>query len=673
MRKALPLMLCFMLVGLTGLRADEGMWTLDNLPHKQLKEKYNFTLSDEWVKTVQLSAVKLPRGSSTFLSPNGLIITNHHVASGLIYKLSSEEHDYIKNGFYAKTLKDELKCKDTEADVLVDIEDVTKRVLGAVAKKASEKEKGKQISAEISRIEKESSEKTGLKSRVIKFYQGGLYHLYKFKTYSDVRLVMAPEMAMGHFGGDYDNYTYPRFSLDYTFLRIYENGKPFNSQHHFTWSKNGASEGELVFMVGNPALTRRQQTLAQIEYDRDYYLANRLEFYHEITKYLNEYMSKSEEHKRKAMAIYSGIQNYIKRYGGEVNGLSDKNVIARKKVKEEKIIAKAKKDKKLKFAKNSWKIIEKALDKRKKIAKRERYTNHWYSSGGSVARLAQIAEIIVDYVDQVSKPNHERSPDYRDSALDTLHRRLFSTAPVYPDMDEFFLAKFLQLAKDKLGENDSYVKAALGDENPKILAKKLIRETGLLDIDYRKKLAFGGKKALENSKDPLIVWARKVAPIKKEITKWVTDNVTDVIDTESGKISKVRFAIYGKSIYPEATFTLRFNYGIVKGYEMGTTLVPYKTTFYSLFGRAAEFDYKEPFNLPSSFMKNRNRINMETPYNFVTTNDMVGGNSGSPIFNKNLEFVGIIFDGNVQSTIWPYAYTDNKARSISVHSDAILE
>jgi hypothetical protein len=484
---------------------------------------------------------------------------------------------------------------------------------------------------------------------------------------------MTPEKQIASFGGDYDNYTYPRYSLDFSIFRVYENGKPYKSENYLKWSKNGAGDGELTFMIGTPGTTKRQQTLAQNIYERDYSHPVRLKAYNALNKALEEYMSWGTEQKRRAATIYRQIQNYMKRFGGFVKELSDKSVIAKREKREKEFIARIKKDPKLKFAKKSWKLIKKVLEKRKKIYKRERFTTHMYNSRSSVSKLAQIADMIVKYVEEVEKPDKERDAAYRKANIDTLHRKLFSPAPIYPDMEEHMFTSFLQMVKDELGDDDSYVKAALGGESPKAVARKLVKGTRLADIEFRKKLAFGGKKAVEKSKDPFIVWARKVAPIGKEIKDWVKNNVESVITVENNKIAKARFAIYGTSIFPDATSSLRLHYGIVKGYELGTTLVPYKTSFYGLYARAYEFDYKEPFNLPPSFIKNKNRVKMDTPYNFVSTQSCVGGNSGSPIINKNLEFVGIAFDANIQGLIFPYAYDDKMARNVSVHSAGILE
>ncbi|MCX5783278.1 MAG: S46 family peptidase, partial [Elusimicrobia bacterium] len=373
---------------------------------------------------------------------------------------------------------------------------------------------------------------------------------------------------------------------------------------------------------------------------------------------LLEYMGKGPEEYRQAISMYSGIQNYIKRHEGGIKGLSDKDVMARKMAQEKELIAKVKKDPALGFAKKSWKLVAQAIKENEKTAKKERFTIHQYNTAKtvSVSELAGIAEKIVEYFEQVAKPNEERKAAYRDSALESTKIGLFSSAPIYKEMEEHMFAAYLQMLKDELGEKDSFVVAALGGQSPKTLAQQLVSGTKLENVEYRKELIAGGKDAVEKSTDPFVMWVRKVDPLRKEIKKWFADNVESAITVESNKIARARFAIYGKSTYPDATNTLRLNYGTAKGYESGTTLVPYKTTFYGMYGRAADFDNKEPFNLPTMFVKNKDKVNMATPYNFVTDHDTVGGNSGSPIFNKNLEFVGLLFDGNIEGLILPVSF-----------------
>ncbi|MCX5783958.1 MAG: S46 family peptidase [Elusimicrobia bacterium] len=505
---AVALVCAFALLAVKASRADEGMWTFDNLPLKQLKEKYGFSPSAEWIKSVQSSIVKLPSGSASFVSPEGLIITNHHVARDIIQDLSSKENDYIKNGFFTKNMSEEVKCKGIEAKVLVSIEDVTSRVMGTVDPNADAQKQDKQITAEISKIEKETSEKTGFYAQVVKFYQGGQYHLYLYKKYNDVRLVMAPEMQAAQFGGDYDNYTYPRYGMDFAFLRIYENDKPVNSKNYFKWNSNGVSEGELLFMAGEPGTTSRLQTVAQLEFERDHTLKNWVKAMQTFTKALLEYMAKGPEEKRQGGTTYSNLQNFIKRFEGGIIGLSDKDVMAKKMAGEKEFIAKVKKDPELKFAKKSWKLIAKAEKENAKVAKRARFIMHNYGSRSSVSSLALIAETIVEYVDQVAKPNEERKPAYRDSSLESTRFRLFSSSPIYKEMEEFMFAAYLQMVKDELGEKDTFVIAALGVQSPKALAQQLVNGTKLENVEYRKELIAGGKDAVEKSADPFIVWAR---------------------------------------------------------------------------------------------------------------------------------------------------------------------
>jgi hypothetical protein len=455
---------------------------------------------------------------------------------------------------------------------------------------------------------------------------------------------------------------------------VYENGNPVDSKHYFKWSQNGAEEGELTFVIGNPGTTERLKTVAQLEFARDHVLPARIISLHTFSRAYQDYMSRGPEQKRRAQDNYKSIQNYIKRYEGMLKGLKDKKVMDQKKAQDEDLRSQVKENPELrKIAGESWDNVAEAQKKHASVSRQERFRNSWFSSRNSVSRLAQIAEIIVQYVEEMEKPNEERTDRFRDSNLESVRFRLFSPAPIYPDMDEHMLAVFFKLAKDELGKDDPFVRACLQGNEPKVVASELINGTKLADVEFRKKLISGGREVVGKCQDPLIIWAGKVRPYQRKLNKWIGENITSVETLEGGNIAKVRFAIYGKSIYPDATFTPRLTYGIVAGYEYGTTLIPYRTTFHSMYGRAAEFNYQEPFELPAMFSKNKHKVDMLTPVNFISKHDIVGGNSGSPVINKNLEYVGLVFDGNIHTLVWRYAYTDEIARCVSVHSSGILE
>ena len=652
------------------MRGDEGMWTFDNLPTKLLKERYGFTPNQEWVDHLRLSSVRFnDGGSGAFVSANGLVLTNHHVALGQLQKISTPQKDYVKEGFFARGAKEELKCPDLELNVLVSMEDVTKRVLGAVDAKKSDKEQNEQRKAEISRITKASMDETGLRSDVVELYQGGEYWLYRYKKYKDIRLVMAPELQAAFYGGDPDNFTYPRFALDFAFFRVYEDGKPLKAQHYLRWSRDGAAEGELVFVTGHPGHTDRLMTAAQLEYERDHGLPLWLERAHRMKKDYYDYSAIGAEQARRSKDKIFSVENGIKAISGELEGLQDPKLMSSLRAAEDQLrkAAAARKEPELKDAKGAWGKIASA--QKKFEGRRLEFT--WRRFDAS--RVAGIANQIVRYVEETAKPNEKRWEEYRDSNLDSLRFRLFSPAPLYPDMEQFLIQRTLETALEKLGPKDEYVKAALGGRSPADVAKDIVSGTKLFEPAERKKLVEGGQKAVDASNDPLIAWARRMAPVYRAQRKWHEDEIEAVLTAEGKRIAKARFAIYGKSTYPDATFTLRMSYGKVAGYELGTTFVAPFTTFHGLFDRAIGTSGKPPFDLAARVKAAKGKLSLDTKVNFVTTNDIIGGNSGSPVVNAKGEYVGLVFDGNIQSLVGRYAYDDTRNRTVAVHSSGIIE
>jgi hypothetical protein len=652
------------------LRADEGMWTFDNLPAKLLKDNYGFTPTSDWVERLQKASVRFnDGGSGAFVSKDGLVLTNHHVALGQLQKMSTPEKDYVKEGFFAKSADAEIKCPDLEINVLISMENVTERVLKAVNPKSAEKDQNDQRKSEVSRITKESTDKTGLRSDVVELYQGGEYWLYRYKKYTDMRLVMAPEIQAAFYGGDYDNFTYPRYALDFAFFRVYENGKPVHPEHYLSWSKDGAADGELVFVTGHPGHTDRLQTVAQLEYERDLGLPLYLEIARKKRQDYYDYSALGVEQARRSKDRIFGIENAIKAVTGEHEGLLDPALLKAKKAAEDALKKSASKssDPAVKAAAGSWDKIAAA---QKKAAARRLQTSYRRFDPTKVAALAAQ---IVRYVAETAKPNDKRWEEYRDSSLESLRFRLFSPAPMYPDMEEFLLARTLQDALDKLGPNDEYVKAALRGRKPSDVAHELIAGTKLFDPAERKRLVDGGAKAVADSTDALIVWQRGLDPVYRAQRKWYEDEIESALTAEGNRIAKARFAVYGKSTYPDATFTLRLSYGKVAGYELGTTLVAPFTTYYGLYDRALGHAEKPPFDLAPRVKAARAKLDLATKVNFVTTNDIIGGNSGSPVVNAKGEYVGLIFDGNIQSLVGRYAYDSTRNRAVAVHSSGILE
>jgi hypothetical protein len=649
--------------------ADEGMWTFDNPPVKQLQEKYNFTPTPQFLDHIRLSSVRFnDGGSGSFVSANGLVITNHHVAFGQLQKLSTPERDYVKDGFYAKTQADELKCPDLELNVLVSMENVTARVQGAVKGGMTEKQALDARRAEQAKIQKESLDKTGLRSDVISLYQGGEYWLYRYQKYTDVRLVFAPEQQMAFFGGDPDNFTFPRYDFDFAVLRVYENGKPIQNRDYLKWNSKGAADGDLIFVSGHPGRTERGLTVPQLALDRDIIYPTRIARFKRQLEALRAYAKRGPEQARQAGDDIFGYENSLKAFTGELNGM-DKSLFDKKTKEESDLRGKVGANPKWRRQYgDAWDAIAAAAKRHAELFKAQQFRS--ISSGSN---LASLARQIVVYAAEMQKPDGQRLNGYHDSQLEELKFYLFSPAPIYPEFEEAMLSFSLQDSLDQLGSNDPWVKAVLNGKTPAQVAAEAIRGTKLTDPAVRKSLVEGGAAAVNASTDPLIVLARKVEPFFREIRKQYEDNVESVVTSASEKIAKARFAIYGKSVYPDATFTLRLAYGTVKGYPMNGTKAPSKTTFFGLFDRSASFDDKPPFNLTPRFQGRRERIDMSTPLNFVSTADIIGGNSGSPVINRNGEFAGIIFDGNIESLTGNFVYLEEANRAIAVHSAAIIE
>jgi hypothetical protein len=652
-------------------RADEGMWTFDNPPLKQWKERYNFEPTTAWLDNVRLASVRLnDGGSGSFVSPDGLLMTNQHVASGQLSKVSTREHDYVRNGFYARTPADEMKCPDLEINVLVSFEDVTKRVQGAVKAGASDSQANEQRKSEAAAIERESSTKTGLRSDVVTLYSGGEYWLYRFKKYTDIRLVMAPEEQIAFFGGDYDNFTYPRYDLDFAFFRVYENDQPIKTEHYFKWSKSGPVEGEFVVAPGNPGSTNRLLTLAQLQYQRDVGNPLQMQVWTSRRDALTRYAAQGAEQARRAQAARRGLENSIKRLVGQQEGLSNPRMFARKAEEEKRLREEIARRPELqrKYA-PAWDEIATAYRDLPTMAKRIAFTVL------TPSRLGTIASQIVRYADETAKPNDQRYDEFRDNRLESLKLGLFSPAPIYPDMEEAVLAAWLAEARKTLGANDPFVRAALEGGDPAQVAHRVVAGTKLADVAFRKSLVEGGAQAVAKSDDPLVALARRVEPVYRELRAWNEQHILSVEASAGQKIAEARFAVYGKSVYPDATFSPRISYGRVLGYEEDTTLVPYKTTFYGLYERARGFDEKAPYDLPERWQAGAQRIELATPLNFVYTADTIGGNSGSPVINRAAEIVGLNFDSNIQKLPNRYWYVDDAegGRAVAVHSAAIIE
>ncbi len=648
--------------------ADEGMWTFDHPPIQLIQEKYHFTLTQPWLDHVRLASARLnDGGSGSFVSPHGLLLTNHHVARGQLQKNSTPEHDYIKNGFYAATGDQEIKSPDLEVDVLIATEEVTGRIQAALKSAKNSDDEFALRRKAIAEIEKESQQKTGLRSDVVTLYQGGEYWLYRYKKYTDVRIVFAPEEQAAFFGGDPDNFTYPRFDLDMALFRVYENGKPIDTPNYLKWNPKGAADEELVFVSGNPGGTERSDTLAQLEAERDADLPNVLKMLRSRLTVMRNFSASSPEHARQATTEILELENSVKALDGQYQGLNDKHVMDTKRADEEKFKAAVLANPQWKAAYGSaWDEVAAA---EKKSA--SRIKEQFFRSTDS--HLSGLAKTIVEYVAEIKKPDGDRLPGYHDAQLDSLRFELFSPAPVYRDMELAQITGALELDLQEMGPADPVIKVILGGKSPREAALALVNGTHLDDPAVRKQLIEGGQAAVDASTDPEIVLARTLDPVRREFVKWMEDNVQSVAQRAGEALGKARFAVYGRSAYPDATFTLRLSYGQVEGYPMNGTKAPPKTTFYGLYDRANSFDFQGPFWLSSRYLEGRAKLDLSTPLDFVTTNDIIGGNSGSPVINRDGEIVGLVFDGNIESLVGDYVYDIETNRTVAVHTAAMTE
>ena len=656
-----------LLLPFTAAHAAEGMWTLDKLPAKQLQQRYGFTPDAAWVQRAQRASVRIAGGcSGSFISPDGLVLTNHHCVRECVQQLSTAQKNFVADGFYARERKDEVMCPTIELNRLDTISDVTTRV-----KKATAGLDGAAFSkaqkAEQSKIEAEcvGGDKERTRCDVVELYHGGIYDLYKYHRFQDARLVFAPEEGIAFFGGDPDNFNFPRYDLDMGVLRAYEDGKPAQVQEYFPFSKNGAAEGELTMVLGHPGSTQRQLTIAQLEVLRDVDLPSRLIYGSEQRGMLNRYAGESDEAARTSEADRFYLENSLKAFKGREQALLDPQVFAAKRKQEDELRAwvNASPARKAKYGK-AWDEIAAAQVIYRQIEMRWKFIE---GGRGFNSEYFRFARMLVRGAAERDKPNAERLREFTESALPTMSQHVLSKAPVYPELEKAELGWSLTKLREWLGADDATV---LGKEAPEALAKRLVEGTKLGDAGVRKQLWEGGQAAVDASTDPFIALAKQVDGEARALRKRYEDQIEAVEKKNAELIAQARFDKYGTSVYPDATFTLRLSDGVVKGWDEKGTAVPPFTRFAGAFERATGAD---PFELPQSWLKAQSRIDGTQPLDFVTTNDIIGGNSGSPLINRKAEVVGLAFDGNIHSLGGAYWYDERDNRTVAVHSGAILE
>jgi Peptidase S46 len=643
------------------------MWTFDAPPLDYWRKTYNFAPDQNWLDHVRLSAVRLPNCSASFVSSRGLVMTNHHCGRECTAGASTADSNYIQTGFAARTLADEKKCAGLYVDQLQSIQNVTDRVRAAITG-TTPAAQASQRNAVISQIQTECNQQTQLNCQVVSLYNGGIYSVYRYRRFSDIRLVMAPEADIAFFGGDPDNFTYPRYDLDLTLLRVYENGQPYTPTDYLKWSPAGAVEDELVFVVGNPGSTGRLNTISQMDYLRDVGYPASLAAYKRSLAIYDQLSRTDTSAARRYQNDVFGIANSQKAVTGYRAGLLDTLSMAKKRAFEQEFRARIAADPKLQAQYGgTWDAIAKAQSELATFTPQLRYRGF---GGGST--LLQLAAGVIRVASESGKPDSARLVQYRGAGLNNIRNQITQPIPIDTAFERLAIAAQLRAAQTDLPANDPFLRVALNGRTPDAVAADLVRNTKLGDPAFRQSLLQGGTAAINASTDPLIVWARAVDPLNRDVTARATA-LNAIITANSEKIGQALFAAYGTALPPDATFTLRISDGVVKSFPSNGTIAPYKTTFYGLYERSAAFDDKDPFKLPDRWVQRKASLDLSTPYNFVSTNDIIGGNSGSPVINKNAEVVGLVFDSNIEGISNRFIFSSAVGRTVSVHSQGIVE
>ncbi|MCC6233147.1 MAG: S46 family peptidase [Verrucomicrobiales bacterium] len=670
LRLLTPLLAAAVLAAPATGRGDEGMWLFSSPPVEVLKSRHGFAPDQTWFDHVQRASVRvMSGGSGSFVSADGLLMSNHHVASDAIQKLSTADRDLLRDGFHARTLAEELPCKDLELNVLIDIEDVTARVNAAVPAGLPADQAAAARRAVQAEIEKQAADRSGYRCDVVTLFQGGAYHLYRYKQYTDVRLVFAPEQQIAFFGGDPDNFEYPRFCLDVAFLRAYEDGRPARVDHFLKWSRRGVSEGDLVLVSGHPGRTSRLLTLTELEYLRDHAYPAALERLYREEVSLSAWSARSTENQRRAKDDLFSIQNSRKARVGGLAGLQDPAFLGRIAEAEKTFRARLETAPEWASARQAYDRIATSQSVIQQNAERYRMLeNAW----GLRGELFSLARTLLRSAAERGLPNGDRLREFRDSNRTSLELDLFSSRPIHEDLEILHLADSLTHLTSTLGATDPVVARVLAGKSPRQRAAELVAGTRLRDVAVRKSLYALDLAALRAAADPMIEVAAAVDAEARAVRK--TMEAQDETKRQAhAEIARARFALQGSGNYPDATSTLRLAFGLVQGYADSGTTAPAFTEFAGLYQRAQAQNQQPPFDLPERWSKRRGKLDLRTPFNFVSTADIIGGNSGSPTVDRHGEVVGLIFDGNLPSLVLDFAYDDQQARALSVDSRAILE
>lgn len=687
MKHFVPLVIASLVISLSVTstsRADEGFWLFNAPPLNQLQSKYHFTPDAAWLERLQKSTVRVSGlGTGSFVSADGLLLTNHHIASDALQKFGDAEHNYLRDGFYAATPAEEKRCYDLELSVLESIEDVTSRVNAAVPAGATAEQALAARRKAMAEVEQESNKTTGLRSEIVTLFQGASYQLYRYKVYTDVRLVFAPESGIAAFGGDPDNFEYPRYALDICLFRVYENNQPVHPQYYLRFNADGPSEHDLVFVSGNPARTIRSFALSALAERRDTVAPTLLAALYRREVLLNAYSERSIENARRADDDLLYVQNSRKAYDGELAGLLDPATFRRVTEREDALKSEAGKDPRFSNVADSYTQIQKEISSDpantiKFLFFEQTHVRSPVVEGieakplGFNSQLFRLARGLVRAAGERSKPNEKRLPEYRDSARSALELALFSEAPIYDDLEILTLTDSLTALVSRYGVNDPVVRSLLKGKSPHERAYELVKGTRLKDVPFRHQLYEGGAATLSAAADPMTEFAQDTDETARQARQKMEEQ-DEIANKAYAEIAKAKLALEDGRFAPDATFTLRLSYGTVEGYQEDGKTIPAFTDFAGLYQRADQHENRRPFQVPAKWASKRALLDMKTPFNFVSTADSIGGNSGSPIVNRNGEFVGILFDGNIQTLSWDYLYSDKQARAVAVDSRAILE
>lgn len=649
-------------------KADEGMWTFDNFPIQTVNDKYGTRIDQAWLDRVRGAAVRLQGCSASFVSPEGLILTNHHCVVSCVQELSSAENDYVKNGWMPATREEEKQCPGQTAEVLTDIVDVTDRVLGAgqgLEGAAFIQARG----AETQKIQQENcGDDAKLTCQVISFYRGGRYALYKFRKYDDVRLVFAPEFQAAFFGGDPDNFNFPRYALDGAFLRAYEDGRPAATPNHLKWNANAPREGDVTFVAGNPGTTQRLLTVAQLERLRDQQLPLQLIQGSELRGRLLAYSATGDEAKRVSVDPIFGLENSFKVWYGQQQALLDPAFFGRKQQEEAELRQRVAADPTLQQRiGDAWTELETVEAAARDLAVPYRQLA---TSAGGGSTLYGMANAIVGVAKERSKPADQRQPGFTEAAVARARTQLQEETPISADLEEIRLGFWLSKTREYLTVDNAAVKNLLGRESPEALAERAVEGTRLDEAAYRVAALDMTVEQLTSLNDPMIDLALRNYDAAQALrTEW-NAKVSAPTARAAERVAQARFAVYGDNLYPDATFSLRLSYGEVKGWTYRGVTVPPTTVMGGLYERATG---SEPFNAAEKFLAAENRIDKNVVYDFVSTNDIIGGNSGSPVINAAGEVIGAAFDGNIHSLGGSFGYDGELNRTVSVSTAAITE